>query len=115
MIVTSSTIGYGDISPQTKTSRFLIILVILCMFAVFTDSLAKIAQVIKDTNFHNKQYKLKNHIVLIGTLEFNDLIRFILPYFDRKGIEECPKILIIGDKNLNETNLEKLIKNDVFS
>jgi hypothetical protein len=53
--------------------------------------------------------------VLIGTLEFNDLIRFILPYFDRKGIEECPKILIIGDKNLNETNLEKLIKNDVFS
>ena len=68
MIITSSTIGYGDIFPETVLARFIVIALVLCFFAVFGDSISKIATLVRETNFNNKFYKMKNHIVIIGTL-----------------------------------------------
>ena len=41
-----------------------------------------------------------------------DLIRFIVTLIDRKGLPNFPKILIVGEKKLPDTDLEKLINHD---
>jgi hypothetical protein len=46
MIVTSSTIGYGDIYPTTATTRFLIIFLIMISFVIFGENVSKLAQLI---------------------------------------------------------------------
>lgn len=42
MIVTASTIGYGDIYPKSVIARFIVLAILLCVFAVLGDNISKI-------------------------------------------------------------------------
>jgi hypothetical protein len=68
MIITAATIGYGDIYPNVFTSRIIMLAMILSVFAVFGENISKIGSVMRETNFENRYYKLRNHIVILGTL-----------------------------------------------
>lgn len=68
----------------------------------------------RETNFENRYYKLYDHIIVIGTLKMRDLSRFMMTLINKEGIANFPKILIIGDKRMRDTDLEMLIKNTIF-
>ena len=114
MVITSVTIGYGDIYPRTPLARAIIVLVILSVFAVFGENISKIGSLIRDTNFNNRYYKFKNHLVLIGSLDNRDLYRFILTVLEKEGIENFPRIIIVGEKRIKDTQLEMITKNEIL-
>lgn len=47
---------------------------------------------------------------MIGSLSVKDLTRFIMTLIDKEVIDKFPKIVIIGDKKIQDTDLEKLTK-----
>ena len=68
MIVTASTIGYGDITPISLLARLVVLAILLCVFVVFGDNVSKLGAILKETNFYNRYYKVKDHLVLFGSL-----------------------------------------------
>ena len=50
MIVTSSTIGFGDISPYKVYARFIVLIIILSVLAYFAEKISALAQIISETN-----------------------------------------------------------------
>jgi len=111
MIITSGTIGYGDICPRTLLARSVVVVIILSVFFVFGDNIAKIGQLMKQANFEDKYYHMQDHIVIIGTTKLSEVSRFILTLIDIKTFGGIPNILIIGDQKLKEIDLDRLLKN----
>ena len=63
MIITSASVGYGDIYSHAFTARCLVVTIVCCVFLVFADNFSKMFQLMKQANFEDKYYKLQNHIV----------------------------------------------------
>ena len=53
MIITSGTIGYGDIFPVTTISRMTIILIIVMIITVFGNQISALAAIIKEADFND--------------------------------------------------------------
>lgn len=80
MVITFSTIGYGDISPSTFPSRMVAIMYIIigiCVFIPFISFLASIGELHhRYRGFFNRNRKKAPHIILCG--EFTDKVLEIL-------------------------------------
>jgi hypothetical protein len=69
MIITASTIGYGDIYPITIKAKFSIVILIMIMIFFFTDEISKLVDIFKNTNFYDCYYDFKDHIIIYGTYD----------------------------------------------
>ncbi len=114
MIATASTIGFGDIYPTGVIGRTAVVIILVVVIYVFTSTVTSIVILMKESNQYNRYYKFKDHLVLMGTMQVRDLLRFILTLLDRKGVEDFPKILIVGEKRIETTDLERLVKNELL-
>jgi len=47
MIITSGTVGYGDIIPKTIIARTCVVTILMCVFFVFGDNISKIGQLMR--------------------------------------------------------------------
>jgi hypothetical protein len=99
-LVTSYTIGYGDIYPNKFISRTLVISVLLFTFSIIGANISAITVAFKESNNYDKYYKLKDHFVIFGTTDQKDVIRFIMTIIDKWEHDKMPNILIIGDKRI---------------
>ena len=73
MIITSSTIGFGDISPYLVYVRFIVLGIILTNFAYFGEKISRLTEIFRETNVYDRQYNLKNHIIIFGISEVQDI------------------------------------------
>jgi len=114
MITTASTIGYGDIYPKSFWAKIWVVLLILLVIIVFADNISKLADLLKRYNKYDRHYRLKNHIVLIGSLKIRDLIRFILGLIERHGFHDIPRVLVVGHLRIEDTEIEILMRNELL-
>lgn len=112
-IVTMSTVGYGDITPQTNDARVFTISLIVLGLGVFATSLTTIAGPVINKHLINllqprkKRMKRTDHIVVAGN---NPLARNVVKSLESRGIHvtaiwntppqagiDPPEDLIVGD------------------
>jgi voltage-gated potassium channel len=101
-VVTSATLGYGDIAPVTVEGMLFTALVFvpfsLLLFGIFFTHLSEYSQ-----NLTRKKYKglgsfrkMKNHIIVAGNEEIERTIELIFADTNR----ESKKVLIVTDKEM---------------
>lgn len=91
--ITSSTVGYGDISPVTSQGRIASVITVLLGMYVYTNFVTTTADIVREKLDKNKKGKVqldcKNHIVICEYTAFADeLIQEInnYPYLKNKEI-----------------------------
>lgn len=90
------------------------ILVLLSGFVLFGKSISELASLFKEANFFDKDYYFKNHIIVFGQIGSADIIKFLFNILDKYHIDYLPKILVVGNKLIEDTDFETLFKNEVF-
>jgi voltage-gated potassium channel len=117
MIVTSSTLGYGDIYPIQTISRMATVTIIFFMIFTITNQLSKISQLMQNYSKYDTQYNFKDHVVIIGNYRSNTLRQFLAQFYHPDHGDVKTKIVIIGNQYptneiveiLNDTNFDNKI------
>ncbi|ETW02650.1 hypothetical protein H310_06109 [Aphanomyces invadans] len=84
MLVTVSTVGYGDITPKTVLGRFLVLFFIPAGIYYFAAETAHLVAIFEDRRLGRRQYALKRftpHVVLTGNPSAVQVLDFLREFF----------------------------------
>ncbi|XP_038047113.1 calcium-activated potassium channel slowpoke-like isoform X2 [Patiria miniata] len=79
-VVTMSTVGYGDLTPQTTCGTIFIIFFILGVLAIFASALPEIVEIVGQGSKYSGVYepvKGKKHIVVCGHITYDSVSNFL--------------------------------------
>ena len=77
VIITSSTIGYGDVYPVKIYSRIFTIMMIIVLIYIFSDQISKIVELLQISDLNDISYNFTDHIIVFGKLNPQSLKYFI--------------------------------------
>ncbi|RHY24934.1 hypothetical protein DYB25_007792 [Aphanomyces astaci] len=84
MLVTVSTVGYGDITPKTVLGRFLVLFFIPAGIYFFAAETANLVAIFEDRRLGRRRYALKRHtphVVLTGNPAAVQVLDFLREFF----------------------------------
>eukprot|EP00871_Galdieria_phlegrea_P004389 jgi/Galph1/4951/GphlegSOOS_G3631.1 len=84
VVVTISTVGYGDITPTTYPARVATILLIIFVAFYFASKLSTVLEVVQEQKLGSGQYlkrKGTKHILVIGRHKFADFEHFCAAFY----------------------------------
>ena len=107
LVVTVSTVGYGDIVPRTPLGRLIGMAVIATGTLIFTLLTGSIASYLVELRIMERSGKRgmseKNHIVVVGkSPELEEIIRLFLSLWDKSP----PPVVLVG--NYSQDEIESL-------
>ncbi|CDW86696.1 cation channel family protein [Stylonychia lemnae] len=107
VLITITTVGYGDVVPNSTLSRICIGLFFIAAVVFFTMQTSEISDLIKQGNNYSKPFKRKsNRHVILTAQSFNDLklLRFLTEFFHKDhDLAENMKVVIVSkDKPSND-------------
>lgn len=70
MIVTMSSIGYGEFYPAHFVIRIWLMITLLAYVVLLSNDLTQLSECLKNVSDYETYYEYKNHIVIVG--HFND-------------------------------------------
>ncbi|CAG9313180.1 unnamed protein product [Blepharisma stoltei] len=108
-IVTTATVGYGDVYPIATSSRIIVVLMILTMLYVISDQLSKLSQLVGNYSKYDTKYNLADHIIVMGYYTPAGLSRFLSQFYHMDHGKTKSNCVVIGNGYPNE-ELLKLFK-----
>lgn len=98
MIVTSSTLGYGDIFPIATISRMVTVVIIFFIIFIITNQLSKISQLMENYSKYDTQYTYKKHIVIVGNFRPRTLNQFLGQFYHSDHGDVKTQAIIVGSE-----------------
>lgn len=96
VIVTSSTLGYGDIVPTNPVTRFLVIASLFSLVLIVSNQVSKLSLILRTWGPSSAHYKLKDHLILVMDSSINYI--YVLQSLQTKY--EHKDIIIISKEEL---------------
>ncbi|KAI0210709.1 Calcium-activated potassium channel slowpoke [Lamellibrachia satsuma] len=112
MLVTMSTVGYGDIFCQTVIGRTFMVFFILGALAMFASFIPEIADILGTRTRYGGSYKKehgKRHVILCGHITYESVSNFMSD-FVHKDREDIDVELVIMHRKEPDLELEGLFK-----
>ncbi|VEL29910.1 unnamed protein product [Protopolystoma xenopodis] len=112
MIVTITTVGFGDLTAQTTSGRVFMILFLLSGLAVFANSVPEIADIVGSRNKYGGVYRKttgKSHLVLCGHITFSTVNNFLSDFL-HEDREDVDTQIVILHKSVPDLELEGTLK-----
>ena len=86
VVVTVSTVGYGDVVPLDPVARLLAIVIIIIGFSIIPTQVSKVISTLLGRSFYLGEYEGSNHVILCGIIDFELVDRFLtevasFPYY----------------------------------
>ena len=97
-MVTITTIGYGDVFPLAVSTRIIQMLILFLNISVVSIFLGKLTDVIYVLSPYIKQYRFKNHLIIIGDLPMSYLRYFLMEIQESDKLQRNPMDLIKFNK-----------------
>ena len=94
VVITSTTIGYGDIYPLRDESRLVTAIMLVAILSIFGDQISKLISIINESDRYDVKYLLENHVVVFNHKSVKVLTEFLLDYLN---YNPDSKILVIDD------------------
>eukprot|EP00835_Amoeboradix_gromovi_P002574 NODE_149_length_17312_cov_0.399349.p1 type:complete len:944 gc:universal NODE_149_length_17312_cov_0.399349:391-3222(+) len=104
MIVTGSTVGYGDITPQTTAGKFIIVIFIIVTITVLPTLIGRLIETIRRTQQGGGSFEDTNSrfVVIFGSLDNFRSVVDILDFFQSDLELENVKIVLVGSDKVND-------------
>ena len=114
LLISMTTIGYGDIVPTNALSRFVILSILTLIIYVIIVQILKRAYLLKIISGEDYEFKIDNHIVVCGYLTKTGVDNFIQRFFREriKNNKALCKIVFIVKKE--ETTIIDFINDHVM-
>ncbi|XP_017759197.1 PREDICTED: calcium-activated potassium channel slowpoke isoform X10 [Eufriesea mexicana] len=92
LIVTMSTVGYGDVYCQTLVGRTFLVFFLLVGLAIFASSIPEIIELVGSRSKYSGEYKRehgKRHIVVCGHITYESVSHFLKDFLheDREDVD----------------------------
>ena len=109
VIVTSSTIGYGDITPIRPFSRMAVVLIILTMIYVISNNIRKLVVLLSIVKKQSPKYNFENHTIIIGVYDSFKLNKIIYDMHESNNDTKCILVII---NHIQSQVFNRLLLND---
>lgn len=77
-----STVGYGDITPQTEVGRAIVMISILLAVVLIPIESNELRDILMQRSIHDGSYRSsKNHVILSGNITANSLLDFLQEFY----------------------------------
>lgn len=102
MIVTMSTLGYGEFYPGHTYVRLWLMVTLLAYVVILSNDLSALSECMKNMSEYDTHYYFENHIVIVG--RYNDfyLWDFVKNFYadieSDKKLHKETKVIIVGGK-----------------
>ncbi|XP_052249840.1 potassium channel subfamily T member 1-like [Dreissena polymorpha] len=119
VIVTFSTVGYGDISPDIWPSRLFMIVMICVAFALIPMQIQTIGSTIVERMKMGSEYSERRasgnkHVVVVSrTLQTETVMDFLLEFYAHPKLEEHVVVLMAADAM--DINMQVILKDPKWS
>ncbi|XP_053319761.1 potassium channel subfamily U member 1 [Spea bombifrons] len=112
LMVTMSTVGYGDITAKTTLGRIFMIFFIVGGLALFASHAPEIVDIVGSTKKYNGTYVVmgrRKHVVVCGYITLDSVNSFLKDFMDRDKGRTSTEVIFMGEIIPN-LELETLLK-----
>eukprot|EP00737_Agarophyton_chilense_P002699 gb/GEZJ01003097.1/.p1 GENE.gb/GEZJ01003097.1/~~gb/GEZJ01003097.1/.p1 ORF type:complete len:1328 (+),score=172.84 gb/GEZJ01003097.1/:804-4787(+) len=118
IIVTLSTVGYGDFSPSTLQGRIFTLFIIIIGIVIFASIVSELVTHARRRRGSGWFVKNKNtrHVIITGSPNRTDLIQFISEFFsDSRGSNKNARIVVlVGEVQWSDSDWYQYIAKNYF-
>ncbi|XP_040393980.1 potassium channel subfamily U member 1 isoform X2 [Cygnus olor] len=112
VMVTMSTVGYGDVVVQTALGRTFIIFFIIGGLVLFANIIPEVVEIVESHKSYKSSYEVvsgKNYIVVCGNITLESVTTFLQDFLLQDTGNVCTEILFLGE-SLPSLELEAVFK-----